>query len=92
MKIIDNFLVLARFAALMSLLIISRLVSPTLTDSALSEGEYTEGDPAKAADDAAAARETPVVYASLRVVSSTEADAFGQGSRSPQAALSQPAQ
>jgi hypothetical protein len=60
MKIIENFLVLARFSALMGLLIIARFVSPDLADSALSEQEYAEGDPAAATEDPSEGRETPV--------------------------------
>jgi hypothetical protein len=63
MKVIENFLVLARFSALMGLLIIARFVSPELADGALSEQEYADGDPAAATDDPSDVRETPVAYA-----------------------------
>lgn len=89
MKLIDNLLVLARFTVLIGILIISRLVSPSLTDSALTEQEYSEGDPSKAAEapaevpqDQAEASETPVMYASVQVMNATDASGFGGGRRS----------
>ncbi|MBF9239665.1 hypothetical protein I2I05_19890 [Hymenobacter sp. BT683] len=45
MKVIDNLLLMPRISLMMGILIISRVFSPHLTDSALSEQEYAEGEP-----------------------------------------------
>jgi hypothetical protein len=63
MKVIENLLVLARFSALMGLLLIARFVSPDLADGALSEQEYADGDPAASTEDPSEGRETPLAYA-----------------------------
>lgn len=42
--VVNNFLLIGRFGILMGLLIISRLISPALTDSAFSEVEYLDPD------------------------------------------------
>lgn len=81
MKILDNFLLIARFTVLMGLLIIARLVSPNLTESALSEREYAEGDPFKASEDPAETSEMPVVFTAVALRSNTDASGFDWGRR-----------
>ena len=63
MKVIDNLLLLARFSLMMGILIISRVFSPHLTDSALSEQEYAEGELPGLAP--AASPETLALYAAV---------------------------
>lgn len=63
MKVIDNLLLLARFSLMMGILIISRVFSPYLTDSALSEQEYAEGEPLGLAP--ATSPETLALYAAV---------------------------
>ncbi|GAA4036007.1 hypothetical protein GCM10022409_21130 [Hymenobacter glaciei] len=84
MKVIDNLLLLARFSLMMGILIIPRVFSPHLTDSALSEQEYAEGEPLGLAPTYPTSPETRALYAAVEWEGrGPAAGAFGRQSAGP---------